>query len=46
MELFVTLLNDFQPLTNVTKNSILDVVGVLDPSLLLYMKILFQNIDT
>ena len=46
MELFVTLLNGFQPLTNVTKNPILwDVVGVLDPSLLLYMKILFQNID-
>ena len=46
MELFVTLLNGFQPLTNVTKNPILDVMGVLDPSLLLYIKILFQNIDT
>ena len=46
MELFVTLLNDFQSLTNVTKNYILDVMGVLDPSLLLRIKILFQNIDT
>ena len=46
MELFVTLLNSFQPLTNVTKNSTLDVVGVLDLSLSLYIKILFQNIDT
>ena len=46
MELFVTLLNGFQSLTNVTKSYILDVVGVLDPSLLLRIKILFQNIDT
>ena len=45
MELFVTLLNAFQPLTNVMKNPILDVMGVLYPSLLLYIKILFQNID-
>ena len=46
IELFVTLLNDFQSLTNVTKNYILDVMGVLDPSLLLCIKMLFQNIDT
>ena len=46
MELFVTLLNGFQPWTNDTKSPILDVLGVLDPSLLLYIKILFQNIDT
>ena len=46
MELFVTLLNGLQALTNVTKNSILDVVGVVGPSLLLYKTILFQNIDT
>ena len=46
MEIFVTLLIGFQLLTNVTKNPILVVVGVLDPSLLLYIKILFQNIDT
>ena len=42
MELFVSLLNNFQSLTNVTKNYILDVMGVLDPSLLLHIKILFQ----
>ena len=30
IELFVTLVNDFQPLTNVRKNSILDVVWVVD----------------
>ena len=33
MELFVTLVNDFQPLTNATRNSILAVSKVLDPSL-------------
>ena len=46
MELFVALLNGFQSLTNVTKTYISDVVGVLDPSILLCIKILFQNIDT
>ena len=46
MELFVTLFKGFQSLTNVTKSYILDVVGVLDPSLLLSLKMLFQNIDT
>ena len=30
MELFMTLVNGLQPITNVTKNSILDAVGVLD----------------
>ena len=30
MELFVTLVNGFEPLTNVTKNSMLDAFGVLD----------------
>ena len=38
MEFFMTLLNSFQALTNVTKNHILDVEEVLDPSLLLYIK--------
>ena len=33
MEFFVTLLNGFQQLTNVTKNSISDVAIVQDPSL-------------
>ena len=46
MDLFMTLLNGFQPLTNVTKNYILDVMGVLDLSLLLRIQALFQNIDT
>ena len=46
MELFMTLLNGFQSLTNVTKNYILDVMGVLDPSPLLRIQALFQNIDT
>ena len=30
MEFFVTSFNSFQQLTDITKNSILDVVGVLD----------------
>ena len=33
MELFVTLVNGLQLLTSVTKNSILDVAGVLDTPL-------------
>ena len=33
MELFVTLVNGLQTLTNVTKNSILDVAGLLDTPL-------------
>ena len=46
MELFMTLLNDFQSLTNATKKNILDVMGVLEPSLLQCIKALFENIDT
>ena len=34
MELFVIILNGFQPLTIITKCSILDVAAVLDPRLL------------
>ena len=34
MKFFVTFFNDFQLLTNVTKKSILDITGVLDPSLI------------
>ena len=30
---FVALASDFQPLTNVTKNSMLGVAGTLDPPL-------------
>ena len=32
MGVFVTMLNDFQPLIIVAKSSILDVVGILDPT--------------
>ena len=34
MELFVIIVNGFQPLTIITKSSILDVAAVLDPPLL------------
>ena len=33
MELFVIIVNGFQPLIIITKNSILDVTAVLDPPL-------------
>ena len=33
MELFVLIVNGFQPLTIITKRSILDVAAVLDPPL-------------
>ena len=33
MELFVIIINGFQPLTIITKRSILDVAAVLDPPL-------------
>ena len=33
MERFVLIVNDFQPLTVITKRSILDVAAVLDPPL-------------
>ena len=34
MKFFTTFANGFQLLTNVTKKSILDITGVLDPSLI------------
>ena len=34
VELFVIIVNGFQPLTVITKSSILDVQAVLDPPLL------------
>ena len=34
MERFVSIVNGFQPLTIITKRSILDVAAVLDPPLL------------
>ena len=42
----MALLNDFQSLTNATKKYILDVMGVLESSLLQRIKALFENIDT
>ena len=42
----MTLLNSFQSLTNVTKTYILDVMGVLDPSIFLRIQALLKNIDT
>ena len=42
MERFVILVNGFQPLTIITKRSILDVVVVLDPSLSPYQIISFN----
>ena len=35
MKLFVSLVNGFQPLINVLKNFILDVVGIQDTPLIL-----------
>ena len=36
MERFMITVNEFQPLTIITKRYILDVAAVLDPSLLVY----------
>ena len=44
MELFVTLRNGFHPLTNVTKNPILDVVGVIGR--IFWNNILYTSIET
>ena len=38
MELFEIIVNGFQPLTIITKSSILDVAAVLDPPLLAFHK--------
>ena len=43
MERFVIIVNDFQPLTIITKRSILDVVAVLDPPLLTRKSSLLLN---
>ena len=42
MELFVIIVNGFQPLTIITKRSILDVAAVLDPPLYIIIIILRQ----
>ena len=52
MERFVIIVNGIQPLTIITKFSILDVTAVLDPPLILIccckvtMKNVVENIDT
>ena len=43
MESFVIIVNGFQPLTIITKRSILDVAAVLDPPLLFFLN--FQSVD-
>ena len=44
MELFVIIFNGFQPLTIITKRSILDVPVALDPPLmLLYILIIYTH---
>ena len=44
MKLFVTLVNSFQPLTHITKNSMLDVAGVLETSLIIiHIKVFFYQ---
>ena len=40
MERFVIIVNGFQPLTIITKHSILDVAAALDPPLILNKKTL------
>ena len=42
LELFVTLVNNFQQLTSVTKNLILDNAGVLDPPLNSFLEIMLK----
>ena len=42
LELFVTLVNNFQQLTFVTKNFILDIAAVLDPRLNSFLKIMLK----
>ena len=44
MELFVIIANGFQPLTIITKCSILDVAAVLDPSLVVITTALRRHI--
>ena len=40
MKFFVTLVNGFQPLTNVTTNSMLDLAGVLEtPLIIIHIKV-------
>ena len=45
MERFVIIVNGFQPLTIITKRSILDVAAALDPPLSLYVAVINFNIN-
>ena len=44
MDIFVIIVNGFQPLTVITKGSILDVAAVLDPPLVLSLFLYFSLI--
>ena len=44
MEHFVIIVNGFQPLTIITKCSILDVAAVLDPPLLIELHCVFDGL--
>ena len=46
VELFVIIVNGFQPLTIITKSSTLDVAAVLDPSLMLLTTLEHLDIKT
>ena len=46
MEFVVTLVNGWKPLTNVTKNFILDVAGVLGTSLSFDIKVSTKTKET
>ena len=45
MELFVIIVNDWKPLTIITKSSILDVADVLDPPLIKLLTNAFKKKD-
>ena len=42
MECFVIIVNGFQPLTIITKHSILDVAAALDPPLVVLLLLLYS----
>ena len=45
MERFVIIVNGFQPLTIITKDSILDVAAALDPPLITQVKNEWKNVS-
>ena len=46
MECFVIIVNGFQPLTIITKHSILDVAAALDPPLNIYTPLIYCDTHT